>query len=306
MISTRVSSSPCSQNSTQSCQCPRCWCSPWPARTRPALHQTSDPHNQIIIIMTAQLSPVTSNISILTPVKLSRDCAHINISSIKFQTEYQVQHQTFLHPAVWVSLITESKVWIVRIVFLSARFCTSAGRISHAEMKNRQLVWRMRVWNVFPRFLNSSTRVFLPQSKLNQSKASLFSVLSCVMSLSFSRFISCNFISLPDMDFKLMFYINVETCTCLHMSQILKVNFVSETLTEIYCDNPGGSCSKSKLFSCKQDKARMEVAFTSSSSNEDGGELRIRSVRNITVNIGCSCVSSKIRLLKNMSKGPEE
>ena len=162
MISTRVSSSPCSQNSTQSCQCPRCWCSPWPARTRPALHQTSDPHNQIIIIMTAQLSPVTSNISILTPVKLSRDCAHINISSIKFQTEYQVQHQTFLHPALWLSLITESKVWIVRIVFLSARFCTSAGRISHAEMKNRQLVWRMRVWHVFPRFLNSSTRVFLP------------------------------------------------------------------------------------------------------------------------------------------------
>ena len=90
------------------------------------------------------------------------------------------------------------------------------------------------------------------------------------------------------------------------MSQILKVNFVSETLTEIYCDNPGSSCSKSKLFSCKQDKARMEVAFTSSSSYEDGGELRIRSVRNITVNIGCSCVSSKIRLLKNMSKGPEE
>ena len=35
-------------------------------------------------------------------------------------------------------------------------------------------------------------------------------------------------------------------------------------------------------------------------------EVRVRTVRNITVNIGCSCVTSKLRLFKHIASGPEE
>ena len=35
-------------------------------------------------------------------------------------------------------------------------------------------------------------------------------------------------------------------------------------------------------------------------------EVRVRTVRNITVNIGCSCVTSKLRLFKHIAAGPEE
>ena len=71
------------------------------------------------------------------------------------------------------------------------------------------------------------------------------------------------------------------------------------------CDNPGTSCTKSRLFSCKQDKTRMEVVFLESRSESDD-DLQVRTVRNITVNVGCSCVTSKIRLFKHISRGPEE
>ena len=77
----------------------------------------------------------------------------------------------------------------------------------------------------------------------------------------------------------------------------------SETITEVFCDNPGASCSKSKMFTCKQEKNRMEVAFY---NTDESDNKIIRTVRNVTVNVGCSCVTSKIRLLKQLTKGPEE
>ena len=35
-------------------------------------------------------------------------------------------------------------------------------------------------------------------------------------------------------------------------------------------------------------------------------EVSVRTVRNITVNIGCSCVTEKLRLFQHMAAGPEE
>ena len=80
--------------------------------------------------------------------------------------------------------------------------------------------------------------------------------------------------------------------------------FFPESLTEIYCDNPGASCNGTKFFTCQQDKTRLEVAFVERRGEAE--EVRVRSVRNITVNIGCSCVTSKLRIFKHIASGPEE
>ena len=77
---------------------------------------------------------------------------------------------------------------------------------------------------------------------------------------------------------------------------------LSESLTEIYCDNPGASCNGTKFFTCQQDKTRLEVVFVERRDEE----VIVRTVRNITVNIGCSCVTSKLRLFKHIAAGPEE
>ena len=90
------------------------------------------------------------------------------------------------------------------------------------------------------------------------------------------------------------------------LSSTIKINnmFFPESLTEIYCDNPGASCNGTKFFTCQQDKTRLEVAFVERRGEAE--EVRVRSVRNITVNIGCSCVTSKLRIFKHIASGPEE
>ena len=82
----------------------------------------------------------------------------------------------------------------------------------------------------------------------------------------------------------------------------LILRFLSESLTEVFCDNPGARCNGTKFFTCQQDKTRLEVVFVERREEE----VRVRTVRNITVNIGCSCVTSKLRLFKHIAAGPEE
>ena len=83
---------------------------------------------------------------------------------------------------------------------------------------------------------------------------------------------------------------------------LLRVIF-SESISEIFCDRPGSRCNGSKLFTCRQDKTRLEVVFVERRGVE---EVSVRTVRNITVNIGCSCVTEKLRLFRHMAAGPEE
>ena len=73
----------------------------------------------------------------------------------------------------------------------------------------------------------------------------------------------------------------------------------SETITEILCYNPGGRCGGSNYYNCKQMKAKMLVGHTDK-------EWRVRTLRNITINIGCSCVYREPVLLNQFIPGPEE
>ena len=58
----------------------------------------------------------------------------------------------------------------------------------------------------------------------------------------------------------------------------------SEIITEILCHSAGETCGGSEYFSCKQMKTRMMVAHT------DQASWTVRTMRNITINTGCSCV----------------
>ena len=84
-----------------------------------------------------------------------------------------------------------------------------------------------------------------------------------------------------------------------------KINMVQgripETITEVVCDNPGNKCNNSPFFSCRQEKTKMEVAYRKTID----GNLEVN-LRNITVNIGCSCVGEKLNIFNRMTAGPKE
>ena len=79
-------------------------------------------------------------------------------------------------------------------------------------------------------------------------------------------------------------------------------NRIPEVITEVYCDKPHSRCHKEKMFLCVQEKARLEVAYV----QRRPGRLDVRSVRNITVNIGCSCAAQKLRLVDWVSRGVKD
>lgn len=76
-------------------------------------------------------------------------------------------------------------------------------------------------------------------------------------------------------------------------------NRIPEVITEVHCDSPGSRCHKELLFHCLQETARLEVATVHTRQ----GSLELRAVRNITVNIGCSCSAQKLRLVDLVSRG---
>ena len=80
------------------------------------------------------------------------------------------------------------------------------------------------------------------------------------------------------------------------------LNRIPEVITEVYCDRPGSRCHKEKMFHCVQERARLEVAYVT--RREEG--LEVRTVRNITTNIGCTCAVQKLRLVDLVSRGVNE
>ena len=84
-----------------------------------------------------------------------------------------------------------------------------------------------------------------------------------------------------------------------------KINIVQgripETITEVLCENPGNKCNNSPFFSCRQEKRKMEVAYRRTIDNN----LEVN-LRNITVNIGCSCVAEKLNIFNRLTAGPKE
>ena len=76
-------------------------------------------------------------------------------------------------------------------------------------------------------------------------------------------------------------------------------NRIPEEITEVYCDRPHSRCHREKMFHCVQERARLEVAYV----QRREGRLDVRNVRNITLNIGCSCSAQKLRLVDWISRG---
>ena len=74
---------------------------------------------------------------------------------------------------------------------------------------------------------------------------------------------------------------------------------IAETITEILCHNTGEHCGGSEYYNCKQMKAKMLVAHTER-------DWIVKSLRNITISIGCSCVYREPVLLNQFIPGPEE
>ena len=81
---------------------------------------------------------------------------------------------------------------------------------------------------------------------------------------------------------------------------------LSETITEVLCHSPGETCGGSEYYNCKQMKAKMLVAHTEPVIAGDYYDWRVRNVRNITINIGCSCVYREPVLLQQFFPGPQE
>ena len=80
---------------------------------------------------------------------------------------------------------------------------------------------------------------------------------------------------------------------------------IPETITEVLCHSTGEKCGESNFYACKQMKAKMLVAYTEPVLAGDQYDWRVRSVRNVTINIGCSCVYRQ-PLLLNFLPGPRE
>lgn len=95
-----------------------------------------------------------------------------------------------------------------------------------------------------------------------------------------------------------------------HCTWQLRLNTVParipETITEVICHSAGERCGGSMYYSCKQMKSKMLVAHTEPVLVEDSYDWRVRAVRNITVNIGCSCVYRAPVLLDQFLPGPQE
>ena len=80
-----------------------------------------------------------------------------------------------------------------------------------------------------------------------------------------------------------------------------------ETITEILCATRGDKCGGSEFYTCKQMKTKMMVAHTEPVLVEDHYDWRVRTVRNVTINIGCSCVYRHHVLIHELfAPGPEE
>ena len=88
-------------------------------------------------------------------------------------------------------------------------------------------------------------------------------------------------------------------------SYTYKINTVQgripDTITEVMCENSGTKCNNSPFFSCRQEKTKMEVAYRRTVDNN----LEVN-LRNITVNIGCSCVAEKLNIFNRITAGPKE
>jgi len=96
-----------------------------------------------------------------------------------------------------------------------------------------------------------------------------------------------------------------------HCTWQLRLNTVPhripETITEVLCHEAGATCGGSQYYSCKQMKAKMLVAHAEPVVLVDGGsDWRLRAVRNITINIGCSCVYREPVMLNQFLPGPPE
>ena len=94
-----------------------------------------------------------------------------------------------------------------------------------------------------------------------------------------------------------------------HCTWRLRLNTVHaripETITEVLCHNTGEKCGESNFYTCKQMKAKMLVAHTEPVLAGGQYDWRVRSVRNITINIGCSCVYRE-PLALSFLPGPRE
>ena len=83
--------------------------------------------------------------------------------------------------------------------------------------------------------------------------------------------------------------------------------FTSETITEVVCTTTGEKCGGSDFYSCHQMKAKMLVATTEMVLDEGFYELRVKSERNITVHIGCSCAYMEPVFMQGLFlPGPQE
>ena len=76
---------------------------------------------------------------------------------------------------------------------------------------------------------------------------------------------------------------------------------IPESITEVMCENQGTKCNNSPFFECHQEKRKMEVAYRRTIDNNIEVNLR-----NITVNIGCSCVVEKLNIFNRITSGPTE
>ena len=97
----------------------------------------------------------------------------------------------------------------------------------------------------------------------------------------------------------------------LEKKRYLRISFVSETITELLCNKPGATCGAISLFSCKQMKSLMEVAYKTSNSTEseqsqDIEESQQLQMANITINSGCSCTVMIPILYNKMAPGIPE
>ena len=94
-----------------------------------------------------------------------------------------------------------------------------------------------------------------------------------------------------------------------HCTWQLRLNTVParipETITEVLCHSPGEKCGGSDFYTCKQMKAKMLVSHTESVLVDDHYDWMVRSVRNVTINIGCGCVYME-PVLNLFFPGPRE
>ena len=88
---------------------------------------------------------------------------------------------------------------------------------------------------------------------------------------------------------------------------LLKILFDLETITEVVCLSPGRKCSSLPLFTCKQMRSLMKVAFRTIIPGPDNiMNITRLEESSISINTGCSCTTQIPRLFHNMIPGIEE